>query len=411
MNRREFFGRAAGNLAAVSAMASAVKARPVAPSDTINIGIIGPGARGQAVMQNFLRVPGVRFSVLCDIYEPRFAEARKVTGEETPAVRDYRALLDRKDVDVVVVATPLGLHEEHVTAVLESARPIYSEKDMALTLEGCDRVYAAVKRTKQTYQFGTQYHFAPWFQEAVARIKAGRIGQVTQIYSFWHRNSDWRRPVPDPNDPKLEHLINWRMYRDMSGGILAEFGTHHIQWANELFGAMPVSVAGSGGIDYWKDGRELPDNVHVAYRYPGGQTLSFSAILTNSYEGMHAAICGTGGTIVLTQVGGTQYSEPGGPNSAVPGAQAIKRGVFSAANYVPEIPYAGPGENFPAPEGLEANLDFLAARSFVDCLRNNKRPEVDEDVAWMAGVSVALGNQAIDRKMFLEFGARAQLPA
>jgi hypothetical protein len=63
------------------------------------------------------------------------------------------------------------------------------------------------------------------------------------------------------------------------------------------------------------------------------------------------------------------------------------------------------------PEGLEANLDFLAARSFVDCLRNNKRPEVDEEVAWMAGVSVALGNQAIDRKMFVEFGARAQLPA
>ncbi|MGB6198846.1 MAG: Gfo/Idh/MocA family oxidoreductase, partial [Candidatus Acidiferrales bacterium] len=134
MNRREFFGRAAGGLAAVSSIASAAKARPTAVSDTINVGVIGPGARGQDVMRSFLRVPGVHFSALCDIYEPRFDQARKVTGEETPAVRDYRALLDRKDVDVVLVATPLGLHEEHVAAVLESGRPVYSEKDMALTL-------------------------------------------------------------------------------------------------------------------------------------------------------------------------------------------------------------------------------------------------------------------------------------
>jgi len=408
MNRREFFGRAAGNLAAVSALASAANARPVAPSDTINVGVIGPGARGQEVMRNFLRVPGVRFSALCDVYEPRFAQARKVTGEETPAMQDYRALLDRKDVDVVLVATPLGLHEEHVLAVLESARPVYSEKDMALSIEGCDRLYAAVKRTKQTYQFGTQYHFAPWFQEAVARIKAGKIGQVTQIYSYWHRDNDWRRPVPDPNDPKLEHLINWRMYRDMSGGILAEFGTHMIQWANELFGAMPVSVAGSGGIDYWKDGRELPDNVQVAYRYPSGQTLSFSASLMNSYHGMHAAICGTGGTIVLTQVGGSQYLEPSPP---VRGEAPLPPGVVAGANYRPEIPYAGPGENFQVPEGLEANLDFLAVRSFIDCLRNNKRPEVDEDVGWTTGITVTLGNQAIEEKKFVEFGTRAHLPA
>jgi predicted dehydrogenase len=413
MNRREFFGRAAGSLAAVSAIASAAKAkaRPVAPSDTINVGIIGPGARGLDVMRSFLRVPGVRFSVLCDVYEPRFAQARAITGEETPAVYDYRALLDRKDVDVVLVATPLGLHEEHVMAVLESGRPIYSEKDMALTLEGCDRIYAAVKRTKLLYQFGTQYHYAPWFQEAVARIKAGRIGKVLQIYSFWHRNSDWRRPVPDPHDAALEHLINWRMYRDMSGGILAEFGTHHIQWANEIFGAMPVSVAATGGIDFWKDGRELPDNVHAAYRYPGGETLSFSALLTNAYEGMHAAILGTTGTIVLTQIGGAQYTEPGGPNSAVPGAPALAGGAYTAASYRPETPQAGLGDVFPVPDGLEANLDYLASRSFFDCLRNNKRPEVDEDVGWTIGVAVALGNQAIDQKKFVEFGERSHLPA
>lgn len=407
MNRREFIGRAAGSLAAVSSLASAVKARPVPPSDTINVGIIGPGARGQDVMRSFLRVPGVRFSALCDVYEPRFAQARAITGEQTPAMTDYRELLDRKDVDVVVVATPLGLHEEHVMAVLDSGRPIYSEKDMALSLEGCDRIYAAVKRTKLLYQFGTQYHYAPWFQEALARIKAGKIGQVMQMYGFWHRNHDWRRPVPDPSDVKLERLINWRMYRDMSGGIFAEFGTHMIQWANEMFGGMPVSVAGSGGIDYWKDGRELPDNVHAVYRYPAGQTLFVSACLTSSYEGMHASIYGTEGTIVLTQIGGTEYAEPTGP---VRGEIPVVAGSITGMKYKAETPYAGPGDVFAETAGPGANLDDLASRAFFDSLRNNKRPEVDEDVGWMTGITVALGNQSIDKKTFVEFGDRAHLP-
>src|SRR5271169_3111561 len=131
MNRREFLGRAAGSLAAASALVSTTgEAQSVAPSDTINIGVIGPGARGQEVMRNFLRVPGVRFSALCDVYEPRFDEARKVTGEDTPIYRDYRQLLDAKDVDAVYIATPLSFHEEHVIAALASGRPVYSEKDM-----------------------------------------------------------------------------------------------------------------------------------------------------------------------------------------------------------------------------------------------------------------------------------------
>src|ERR1700730_11992821 len=146
MNRREVFGKTAGVLAAVSALGSAKSTLAESPSDQIRLGIIGPGSRGQSVMRAFLRVPGVRFAALCDVYQPRFAQARKITGEETPIYKDYRLLLDAKDLDAIVVATPLSFHEEHVIASLESGRHVYGEKDMAEKVRSLGPVYSAVER-------------------------------------------------------------------------------------------------------------------------------------------------------------------------------------------------------------------------------------------------------------------------
>src|SRR5947209_15100856 len=128
MNRREFLGGAAATVAA-SAFAQTSegnkagenKAKTPA-SDRVNLAIIGPGSRGQQDMRTFLRVPGVRFVGLCDIYEPRWAQARKITGEQTPAFRDYRELLAMKGIDAVIVATPLSLHAEPISAALDSGQ-------------------------------------------------------------------------------------------------------------------------------------------------------------------------------------------------------------------------------------------------------------------------------------------------
>jgi predicted dehydrogenase len=410
MNRREFLETTAGALAAASALGSASDVFAVPPSDRVNLGIIGPGSRGQTDMRAFLRVPGVRFAGLCDVYEPRFAEARKITGEETPIYKDYRQLLDAKDVDAIVVATPLSFHEEHVIASLESGRHVYGEKDMAKTVASCDHVYQSVKKTGKHYQLGTQYHYAQWFVEALERIRAGKLGQITQIYAYWHRNNDWRRPVPDPNDKALERLINWRMYREFSGGLLAELGTHQILFALEVFGAMPVSAIGSGGIDYWKDGREVPDNVQVVYRFPAGQTLFFSSITTNQFEGMKVCVYGTGGSAVLTESGGTIYYEPARPNSAVPQSPIVDHGVTTAASFRSELPYNGPGDTIKVPEDKTGNANFLACQSFIDCIRNNRHPGADELLGWQSGVTVALGNQAIDTGERIIFADHAKLP-
>src|SRR5262249_17370394 len=145
MNRREFIGRAAGALggAVLLAETSDLWAEP---SDQVNLGIIGVGSRGQQLMRTFLRIPGVRFAGLCDVYEPRFSAGREITKENTPTYRDYHELLAARDLDAVIVATPLSLHSEHVIAALKSGRHGYGGKTLALTDEESSTILDAVKR-------------------------------------------------------------------------------------------------------------------------------------------------------------------------------------------------------------------------------------------------------------------------
>ena len=395
MNRREFIGRTAGMVG--GALVLSEELWPKASSDQINLGIIGVGSRGQQLMRTFLRVPGVRFAGLCDIYEPRFAAGRQITKDATPIYRDYRELLAARDLDAVIVSTPLSLHSEHVIAALDNGHHVYGEKSLALTVEECDAIVAAVKRSNKHYQVGLQYHYAPWYREILGRIREGKIGRVTQIYAYWHRNNSWRRPVPDPNDTKLERLINWRLYKEYSGGLTAELGSHHINFANEVFDDLPESVVGSGGIDFWKDGRETQDNVQVIYRYPSGQTLVFSAITTNRLDGDQVRVYGTNGSAVLTEADATMYYEPKRPESAVSAETIVQHGIVTGASYRAELPYRGPGEPIVVPKDMQGSPDYLACSSFIESLRKDQRPEADEQKAWREGVAVALGNQAIDQ--------------
>lgn len=412
MDRRKFVkGVAAGALGSTllghessREAAAQAPARAVAPSDVVGIGIIGPGSRGQELMRHFLRVPGVSLRAVADVYEPRFAQSRKLTKEETPAYTDYRRMLERKDLDAVVVATPLSLHAEHVVASLESGRHVYGEKSMGHTIEHCDRMVAAVRRTGRHFQIGHQYRYAPWFQEAMRRIREGEIGRVMHVYGYWHRNTNWRRPVPDK---KFERLINWRMYKEYSGGLAAELGSHQIDIANWVFGALPESVIASGGIDYWKDGREVHDNIQVVFRYPGGRTLVFSSLTENHKVGNQQWIYGDEGSVELTMEDGAFYYERDRRKTASPaGAEIVERGVTTGATYSPrgDMPYRGPGAPIkPPPEGPQGDPTFLCCKAFVESVRTGKRPFADEHAGWASAVSVCMANRAIEEERRLKF--------
>jgi predicted dehydrogenase len=141
---------------------------------------------------------------------------------------------------------------------------------------------------------------------AIEMIRKGALGKVMFVRANWHRNSNWRRPVPDP---KFERLLNWRMYKEYSGGLFAELASHQLDVANWAIGAEPVSVVATGGIDYWKDGREVCDNIQAIYEYPGGQKFLWSGVLYNEHFQFEEEIMGDQGTLIITLGKGMFYRE------------------------------------------------------------------------------------------------------
>ena len=406
MKRREFVtasaATAGASLLGIDATAEMLAKRSVSPSDQIHVGVIGTGSRGKYMMRLFLRVPGVKVTALCDVYEPRFAEGREITVEDTPVYRDYRQMLDSaSDLDAVIVASPLNFHGEHMVASLERGLHVYGEKAMGFTVDDCNAIVRATRDSGCRFQTGLQYRYAPWYREAIDRIRNGEIGRVTHVYGYWHRNYNWRRPVPDPS---LERLINWRLYKEYSGGLLAELGSHQIDVANWIFDEIPTSVIGTGGITFYQDGRETFDNVQAVFNYPSGGTHVFSSIIGNHNVGYQVNIYGTGGSVKLTLQDGAFYYEPARANSAVP-QELIEQGIHTSATLSTsgDMPYRGPGLSIEIPEDEAGNPNFLAVASFIESVRNDTRPFADEQVGWQSAVAVALGNEAIRGKHHVEF--------
>jgi predicted dehydrogenase len=414
MDRRSFLKKSSSAVVGSSfiglgATTEALAAKKIAPSDQVRFGVIGVGSRGKAMMRRFLRVPGVSIGALCDVYEPSLAEGREITGEATPAFDDYARMLDEvRDLDAVLVATPLNSHAEHMTAALDHGLHVYGEKALGFTVDDCNAIVDAVRRSGQLFQIGQQWRYSPWYREAIERIHNGEIGQVSHVYGFWHRNYNWRRNVPEPS---LERLINWRLYREYSGGLLAELGSHQIDIANWVYGEMPEVVMGSGGIDFYHDGRETFDNVQAIFTYPSGGTFVFSSLIGNHKVGYQIQIFGTGGTVELTLADGTLFYEPARERSAVP-KELVERGIYTTPTLSTQgdMPYRGAGLPIEIPEGPAGEPTYQAAASFIESIRQNERPFADELVGWRTAVPVALGNRAIQGQDRIDFADHVEAP-
>ena len=409
MNRREMLGGASAAWVATGMDGVRGLAEDARKADELRVGMIGPGSRGQELLRHLLHVPGVRIAAVCDVYEPRFAQVNRMVGSTVPSTKDYRELLARTDLDAIFIASPLAHHEEHVLAALASGRPVYGEKAMGFTPEQCSTIYAAARQPGRIFQVGHQYRYAPWVRAAVEAIAAGKIGEPTHVYAYWHRNSDWRRPVPSP-DPhgELEHLINWRLYRETSGGLVTELGSHHIDITNWIFGAMPERAAGMTSIVRYHDGRTVGDNVQAVLSYPKGRRLMFSALTDNAKVGNELWVYGTEGSVAITIEDATLYYEPKThPKPALSGEEVVTQGITTGASYSAkgEMPYRGPGEILPVT--VKEDPTLTAVRAFVECVRNKQQPLADARVGYGSAVAAAVAHRAVNEERTI---ALPQLP-
>jgi len=308
LTRRDFLKTAATATAFVALPhVSGPQAGAPSPNNTVNYGIIGTGTEGCTLLRALARIPAAQCVATCDIYSPNQMKGIQTAGSKPQLYEDYRRLLDRKDIDAVLIATPLNLHTSMLLDALSVGKHVFVEKTMFFKEEEEKPIRAvAAAHSKQVLQVGLQRRSDALYQCAMDMVLAGAVGRVMFVRAQWHRNNDWRRPVPDR---KYERLINWRMYREYSGGLMAELASHQIDVANWAIGAEPISVVGTGGIDYWKDGRETCDNAQAIFEYPGGQKMMWSSVLCNAHYDFNEQIMGDRGTIEITLGKGLFYTE------------------------------------------------------------------------------------------------------
>lgn len=281
-----------------------------AADEKINIGIIGCGDRGGGVAKVIQEFKD-RFNIvaICDVLDIRFANIKKAIPDLVfKEYRDYRKLLDDKNVQAVVIATPLNLHYPVASAALQAGKHIYLEKTMTYNdQQALQLVKLATNYPRQILQVGHQYRYTPLYFKVKEMIEKDYLGKVTQIHCRWDRNWNWRRPVPAGY---TDRQINWRMYKEYSGGLPAELLSHQIDFINWTFDTHPDEIVGAGGIDYYKDGRETYDNVQAILRYDkAGMIGNFGATCANEREGYVFQIKGTKGTVSLLVDDGVFYPE------------------------------------------------------------------------------------------------------
>jgi predicted dehydrogenase len=307
MLRREFIERS-GLLTGGLFLSGGFLKTFAAEEGPLRIGIIGCGDRGKGIMSILLQLPDMfQIAAVCDVLDFRLKESRKL-GSFTEFT-DYHRLLDDTSITAVVIAVPLHLHHDVAVDALAAGKHVYLEKTMTYNIpQALDLVAKAKQHPRQVLQVGHQYRYSPLYFRVKEMIEKGYLGKVTQIDCRWDRNGNWRRPVPDPS---LERKINWRMYKEYSGGLAAELLSHQIDFINWAFNTHPDEVFGTGGIDFFKDGRETYDNIQVMLRYnQAGMVGNFGATCANAHEGYIFKIKGTKGMVSLLVDDGVFYPEP-----------------------------------------------------------------------------------------------------
>jgi predicted dehydrogenase len=298
INRRNFIIKSslatAGVATSCSAMGYAINVGQV--NDSVNIGIIGTGSRGSGLIPFINDIKNLNVAACCDLLSFRLEDGLSKVQRNVKGYSDYRKLLENHDLDAVLIATPFHTHAKIATDALDAGLHVYCEKTLAKGLEAIEALVEKTKISNKIFQTGHQYHSSRLYMHVVNLIKNGELGKVVAFECQWNRNGDWRRPVKNLT---LERQINWRMYREYSGGLLAELCSHQIDFVNWVCGATPQKVVGVGGIDYWKDGRDTFDNIHLIYTYPEGVKATFTCLTSNAMGDYQIKVIGDKGTIAL----------------------------------------------------------------------------------------------------------------
>jgi len=376
--RRTFLKQAAMGTAALAFPSSVLGA-----NDRVRVAMIGVGDRGTQLLEQVVAVPNVELVAMADVYSRRRDDVKKkVPGIQTFA--DYRRVLDMKDVDGVIVASPLHIHARHFQDALAAGKDLYSEKTMTWSIPEAEKCLATANASKQVVQIGLQAQSSGSFVDAKQWIKNGWVGKVTHVESWMSRNTphghgQWVRPVPSdctaenvdwnaflngrqnrPFDPY--RLINWRLFWEFSGGNCAENLVHQIAWITSVLELpLPSAAYMSGGVFSEKDGREVPDTIAVTFDFPTDIVVTWQSTFSNKHYGLGDRVLGSDGT--------------------------IEHHLEERAQYWPERVNRPHGD-----DAVGKTPDQGHMQNWIDGIRSRKQPNAPVELGYKSAVAVHMAN-------------------
>jgi predicted dehydrogenase len=427
-NRREFT-RTTLAAAAVSALPGAASAgRVLGANDRVRIGCIGVGNRGVQDLEAFSVHPDAQIVALADVYEPylngqydkvdpRFKALGPLIPRRQPdfggpvdRYKDFRRLLDRKDIDAVIVATPDHWHAIQAIMACEAGKDVYVEKPLSIAVREGRRIVDAARRCRRVVQVGTQRRSSRVYAELADLVRSGAIGKVTVARAYLTSNMspagmgiapdspppaglDWDMWLgPRPARPFNANLLPykfrwWHLYSSQ----MANWGVHYTDLLRWLVGeTAPASLSAHGGVFAVKDARTIPDTAEVIFEHASGMLMIFG-----TYEASgHAAL--SGGEIELRGTLATVYGDIG---------------RFEV------IPERGGQFQDPRPrckplirsekEGYSV-LDRSHARNFLDCVKSRQKPNADVEDGHRSTTFALLANIALATRARLDWDAQAE---
>ena len=410
ISRRKFMKDFGTTIGAATALASfpwleaiSEENRKASRGEKTRIAVVGTGSRGQYLLRLLVLNPKVEIAYLCDDYQPSLDKALEI-APGSPVTVDYRVVVDDKNVDGVVIATPLHVHREVAVAAMEAGKKVYCEKSLSLTLPEALDIYNTHKRTGSVLFVGQQRLFDPVYLKGIEMIHAGAFGEIQGINTYWYRNGDWRRKVPSP---ELERKINWRLYRDYSCGLMTELACHQVQLGTWIWRDIPERIYATGATTYWKDGREVEDNVGVVYTYKNGCRMSFDSIISNRLYGYEEQVLGNLGALEFEA--GKIYWEKTPP---MPGflrmLNDIETDLFTTLNFGgpswdPETAKKNHGEYIMGRKRTYQDGTEFAVDAFVESAITGEQPPMIAQEGYYATVLSLLGQQSIDEKREIIF--------
>jgi predicted dehydrogenase len=404
LNRRQFLGNSARNAAGMAAgvvglgTAGALAASSSSPSERVRIGVIGVRAQGRDLAAALAALPDVEIAALCDVDGAVLEAARGIVAEASggraPEIAsDYRRLLDRRNVDAVVIATPDHWHAAMCIEACQSGKDVYVEAPVSHRIEEGARMVAAARESGRVVQSGLQQRSGAHFRAAVELVKSGEIGHV-RVAKAWvvHRRKPigrkadvsppervdydrWLGPAPGRkfNPNRFHH--NWQCFWDYGSGELGAWGVHLLDLARWGMGVgLPLRVAATGGTHYLIDDRETPDTLCVQYSYPRASIVwEHRQWSSHGIEGRSAAVAfyGDNGTLIVDRGGWKVYGRRDGM----------------------------------AQDASECVIAHL--QDFVDAVRARRTPQADIEVGHLSATLCHLGNIAyrVGREVAFDPGA------